>query len=108
MTSFRAGSGSYQAVGSILISPSAVTAGNVSVETFSATDANITQGSIAQLTTDSIIVAQWADPTVASLVGLFILRAAITATGTLQLTTFNPTGSTITPAAGVQLNFIVL
>ena len=108
-TSFRAGSGSYQAVRPLNINPSSVPPGNVSVETFSVAQANIASGggSIADLTTDSLVEVNWANPLAASLVGLVIVGSAISATGVLQLSTFNPTGSTISPAAGTQINLIV-
>ena len=107
--SFRAGSGSYQAARPLLVNPSSVPSNTVSVETFSVAQANIAAsgGSIADLTTDSLVDANWAAPKAASLVGLTVIGSTISATGELQLTTFNPTGSTITPAAGVQLNVLV-
>lgn len=108
-TSFRAGSGSYQAVRPLLINASAVNAGATQKETFSVAQGNIAAsgGSIADLTTDSLVYAQFANPNAASIAGLIIDAAFISATGELSLVFFNPTGSTITPAAGLQLNLIV-
>ena len=108
-TSFRAGSGDYQAVRLLQINPSSVPPGNVSVESFSVAQGNIASGggSIADITTDSMAEAQWAAPKGLSVLGLTIIGVAVTATGELSLTTYNPTGSTISPAAGTQLNIIV-
>lgn len=108
-TSFRAGSGSYQAVRPLQVNPSAVPANTVSVETFSVAQGNIATsgGSIADLDKDSLVDVQWANPGAASVVGLAIISSALSNKGELQLTTFNPTNATITPAAGIQLNVLV-
>lgn len=109
-TFFSAGSGDYQKVRPLNINPSSVPANNVSVETFSVAAANIATngGSIKDFTKDAIVRAEWANPLASTLVGLIIIDASIPATGVLQLSTFNPTGSTISPAAGTQINLIVL
>ncbi len=105
-TSFRAGSGSYQAVRTLDISPSTVVALNPLVETYVGAT-RITGGSIADLTTDSLVYVNWANPLAANNVGLKIISACISATGTLQLTYWNTTGSNISPSAGTQINIIV-
>lgn len=88
MSTYRAGSGSPQYVLSASITPSAVPAGNTSVETFA-------PAAFGQLTTDSHVYV-----TLPSLeAGLILDGAFISATGTVKITFTNVTGSTITPAA---------
>jgi|SRR5579871_5208453 len=105
--SFRAGSGSYQYVRPLALNITAVPGMTTVTETYSASGGiQAGGGSIADLTTDSLVVANFALPN--NVAGLVIDRADITATGTLQLTMSNITISTITPAAGTQVNLVVL
>ena len=107
-SSFRAAM-PYQAIRPLNINASAVPSNNVSVESYSVAQANIASngGSIADLTTDSSVNVEWANPKAASIVGLTIIGSTITATGEITLTTFNASGATITPAAGLQVNILV-
>lgn len=107
-SSFRAGSGSYQQVRPLNLNITAVPGMTTVTETYSASGGIAAGGgSIADFTTDSQVTASFAIPT-GALAGLIIDRADITATGVLQLTMTNVTISTITPAAGTQVNLIVL
>ena len=101
-TSFRAGSGDYQAVRPLVLTVTAIPGLSTSVETF--TSSNITTGAIGDLTTDSLCRAEFASPT--TYPGLTIVESAITATGTLQITFVNVTGSTISPSSP-QVNLLV-
>lgn len=95
MSQFRAGSGSYQQVIPVTLDPSSITSNNVSVETFA-------PAGLAQLTTDSAVYV-----TAPSLeAGLAIIQSKITATGTIQLTIWNFSGSTVNPASQ-QFNVLV-
>lgn len=108
--SFRAGSGDYQYVRSIKVNLSAIPAGTTAVETVSAAQGNIATngGSIADFTTDATVVADFDTPNASSLTGLILLDADINNTGEVALTFSNVSGVSITPAAGTQINFIVL
>ena len=105
---WRAGSGDYQAVRQLKLTVSTVNAGAWSVETYSAANSNIVTGSIADLTTDSMVVGS---PDSAggftALSGLILVSADITATGALNLVWYNSTGGNLTPGS-IQVNIIVL
>jgi|SRR5580692_6796545 hypothetical protein len=105
-SSFRAGSGDYQAVRPLTLTISPVSSGAYSVEQYSKALANITNGSVADCDVDSIYTAQLASPNAASVNGLLILDAYFATAGVLTLVWFNPTGSTITPAASTQVNLL--
>lgn len=104
-TSFRAGSGSYQAVRPLSLTISGVPGLSTATETYSAAANNITTGAIGDLTTDSVTTAEFANPT--AVAGLTIVNSFISATGVLTLVYSNVTGSTITPAANTQVNLLV-
>lgn len=95
MTAFLVGSGSYQQAIPVNLTPSAITANNVSVETFA-------PAGLAPLTTTSNVYVS--APSLEA--GLAIIQSKITATGTLQLTIWNFSGSTVTPALQ-QFNVLV-
>ena len=105
-TSFRAGSGSYQAVRPLSLTISAIPGFTTAIETYSATAGNITTGNIADLTTDSLVTAEFASPATVGL-GLILENAYIGSTGVLTLVYYNETASTITPAAATQVNLLV-
>lgn len=109
-TSFRAGSGSYQAVRPLQINISQVIALNPSTQNFSVADANIASGggSIADIDKDSLVEVNWANPTAADHTGLVIVGASFISAGRLAITFWNTTGSNITPTAGTQINLVVL
>lgn len=105
-TSFRTGSGSYQQVRPLSLTISAIPGFSTSVETYSAAAGNITQGAISDLTTDSLVTAEFASPTTVG-TGLVLENAYISATGVLTVVYYNETPLTITPAAATQVNLLV-
>jgi len=99
--SFRAGSGSYQAVRPLNLTPSAVPPQTVSVETYSGS--SIGQSSIADLAADSNIYVS--GPSLPA--GLILISSRLLANQVLELTFENQTANTITPVAQ-QFNLLVL
>ncbi len=104
-TSFRAGSGSYQAVRPLSLTITGVPGFATATETYSAAGNNITTGAIADLTTDSLTTAEFANP--GAVAGLILENSYISSTGVLTLVYYNETALTITPAAATQVNLLV-
>ena len=105
LSSFRAGSGDYQAVRPLALTILPIPGLTTVTETYSAAIGNIVTGSIADLTTDSLTTAQFATPNAFS--GLFIDNSFIGATGVLTIIYVNNSSSTVSPAAATQVNLLV-
>lgn len=88
MSTYRAGSGSYQQVLSATVDPSNVPSLGVTVETFN-------PSAFAAITADSHCVCTM--PALET--GLVLIKGQITATGTVTLTIWNPTNADINPAS---------
>ncbi len=84
-TALRVGSGSYQFVQRITLSPSAINANSISVETFTVTGVD----------TDMNFVVSCPNLNA----GLFILDATCATVNVLTLTIWNSTNGSITPTA---------
>lgn len=106
-TSFRAGSGDYQAVRPLTLTISKINAFSTSVETYSVAAANIVSGSVADLDKDSLCLAEFAAPLTVG-TGLILENSYIATAGVLTLVYYNETAADITPAAATQVNLLVL
>ena len=99
-----AGSGSYEQVRQLTLTPSAVNSASWSVETYSGTNCpyitDLQPGENLSVTVPFTAAG-------AAQNNLILVNAQITTTGTLQLVWYNPTNATITPSL-MTINLIAL